>query len=238
MPWRYIRWGAWEFSEFSEYNPRFFLHDNGTFAFSKYRFPSEDPVKIWRASTGPPFQFFIADGKDMTPDKFFHDDIQLTTPDLPGQPHAGAKYLPCSEADEYGYESDASDSSLEIKSYRRWARDLKWGQDSGLAIGCIRRTIWQSDRWGIDFSLEPVPGQLEFAEHTEHYSVKSYMVKATVRRIFVTKTKLESDATTQQIDAPGENSCDIIPSSERASTPSEGDNDDNLVARLLDTHIY
>jgi hypothetical protein len=151
MPWRYMgRWGA---AESSDHNPRFFVHDSGTFAFSNYRFPSEDPVKIWRAATGPPFQFFQTDG-NITPNKFFHDDIQLNAPDLPGQPPAGAKHLPCSEADEYGYESDASDSSLELKCQRQWAHDLKWGRDSGLGIGSIRRTIWQSDRWGIDFHLE------------------------------------------------------------------------------------
>jgi hypothetical protein len=137
-----------------EQNPRFFLHDSGTFAFAKYRFPSEDPVKIWRASTGPPFQFFQTGENDVTPDEFFRDDVQLNMPDLPGQPHAGAKHLSFPEADEYGYDSDASDSSLESNWYTRWARDMKWGQESGLAIGSMRRTIWKSDRWGIEFHLE------------------------------------------------------------------------------------
>jgi hypothetical protein len=150
--WRYLR--RWEGQPTDEQNPRFFLHDDGTFAFSKYRFPSEDPVKIWRASTGPPFQFFQTDEKDVTPDEFFHDDVQLNMPDLPGQPYAGAKHLPFPEADEYGYDSDASDSSLENGWYTRWARDIKWGQESGLAIGSIRRIIWQGDHWGIEFNLE------------------------------------------------------------------------------------
>ena len=146
----------WEGQANDEQNPRFFLHNDGTFAFASYRFPSEDPVKIWRASTGPPFQFFQTDQKkkDVTPDEFFHDDVQLNTPDLPGQPYAGAKHLSFPEADEYGYDSDASDSSLESRWHTRWARDIKWGQESGLAMGSIRRTIWQSNCWGIEFNLE------------------------------------------------------------------------------------
>jgi hypothetical protein len=90
----------------------------------------------------------------VTPDEFFHDDVQLNMPDLPGQPYAGAKHLPFPEADEYGYDSDASDGSLENMWYTRWARDIKWGQESGLAIGSIRRIVWQGDHWGIEFNLE------------------------------------------------------------------------------------
>lgn len=111
--------------ESEEHNPRFFLHDRGP---SKHRFPPAN--------------------------KFFHDDVQLNIPDLPGQPlPTGTNNIAYFEDAEFDYDSDTS-AEGDQNTQSQWASDMKWGQDSGLPLGSIRRTIWQSDRWGIEFNLE------------------------------------------------------------------------------------
>jgi hypothetical protein len=107
-----------------EHNPRFFLDDSGH---SKRRF---------------------------SPNKFFHDDVQLNIPDLPGQPlPTGTNKITYFEDAEFDYDSDPS-AEEDQDTLSQWASDMKWGQDSGLSLGSIRRTIWCSDRWGIEFNLE------------------------------------------------------------------------------------
>jgi len=141
--------------EFAWPNPRFFLHDIGTYSFTNCRILWEDLVRIRHASTGPPFQFFHS---AVTPDKLFHDDVQLNTPDLPGQPACSDSWeFFFTEANEHWHDSYVPESFDESDWHTQWARDLKWGQESELVIESTRRTIWRSDRWGIEFSLEVKP---------------------------------------------------------------------------------
>jgi len=212
-------------------DPRFFLHDSGTCAFSKYQPSSEDVVTNCRVATGPPFSFTNTDRNAITPDKFFDDDIQLNFPDLLGQPLlSDSKFLSISEFNEYGDESDESNNSFESDWYGQWVRDLKWAQDSGLAIGSVRRTIWRKDHWGIEFNLEPVSGQLEFGDQFDEDVIKNYMVKATVLRLFVMQGKLESDANTRRDDRPGKTTLSEV--------LNGGNGGDYLAARLTEAHIY
>ena len=84
-------------------------------------------------------------------------------------------------------------------------------------------------------SIQPVPGRVEFLEHSESdCSIKSYMVKATVIRVFVTQHKLEGDANLQENDTLAEKAGDLFSYDSQAKPSSCSD---DLSARLSDTYI-